>query len=121
MEHIIQFGISIDDDCIRKKVEEQATHSVIRQISSNVENAVKEKWGYTRRDHWREIVADQANKFVEEHKGEIIDTAIGLIAEKMQKSKAYREACKTVVLARVSQLSDEDIVRLGIEAAHEAP
>lgn len=38
MEHIIQFGVTVDDDAIRKRIEEQASNTVIKEIKKTVRN-----------------------------------------------------------------------------------
>ena len=41
MEHILQFGISIDDETIKKSVEKAATRNLAEQISSEI---FKKNW-----------------------------------------------------------------------------
>ena len=38
MEHIIQFGITIDDDAIKKNIEEKATKQVVDSISQSTKD-----------------------------------------------------------------------------------
>lgn len=94
MEHIVQFGISIDDDAIKKNIE--------RNVQSQVVNAIKQdcmkelvgkkecsNFEYTGRIDG--LITDTARDFLELYKEEIIErTAIKLV-DRLSKTKAVKD------------------------------
>ena len=93
MEHIVQFGITIDDDAIRRHVEGKAADAVVRGLKQSLF-----KLGYN--DKPLGISGDVEEiieMFLEEHKQEIIDAAAERLADRLVRTKAVKEAvAKTV-------------------------
>lgn len=95
MEHIVQFGISIDDEAIKKRVEDKALGQVVSVIKSE---CVKELIGtenpdkYQYQNKMRQIIEEVSNDFFEKHKDEIINGACDKLAERLSRTKACREA-----------------------------
>lgn len=93
MEHIVQFGITIDDDAIRRLVEAKATNAVVKGLKQSLF-----RLGYN--DEPLGISGDVEEiieMFLEEHKQEIIDAAAERLAERLVRTKAVKEAvAKTV-------------------------
>lgn len=119
MEHIVQFGISIDDERIRESVERQAASAIIKEISDNIAMSIRSRYSRSKEEDWRIIVEDKAADFVKENADAILDCAISLVAEKMQKSKAYRDACRDAVSMRVSAMGNEEFAKSVNEAARD--
>ena len=101
MEHIVQFGIGIDDEAIRKIVMEKAEKSILndlkKQIRTDIDNQifVIDKGWYgneNRRVGLQDWVNDLVAKLLEDHKTEIIERASERLADKMSRTKAIKEA-----------------------------
>jgi len=93
MEHIVQFGITIDDDTIRRHVEAKATDAVVKGLKQSLF-----RLGYNDKpmgvsDDVEEII----KMFLEEHKQEIIDAAAERLADRLVRTKAVKEAVAKVV------------------------
>lgn len=93
MEHIVQFGITIDDDAIRRHVEAKAADSVVKGLKQSLF-----RLGYNDRPMGiTEDVENVIDAFLEEHKQEIIDAAAERLADRLVRTKAVKEAvAKTV-------------------------
>lgn len=88
MEHIVQFGISIDDDAIKRRIEETAEAQIINKINKDVSNALFEK-RYSYMDRPIDTFAkDVVNQICKDHEQEIVAMAATLLAEKLARSKA---------------------------------
>lgn len=96
MEHIVQFGITIDDDKIEKMLIENASKECMKQI----EKATSE---YVQTSYWdndcklKRMFAEEVKKVVAENKDKIIDGIICEGAKNILKTKAYKEAFANVV------------------------
>lgn len=93
MEHILQFGISIDDEMIKKRVEKAALEQLTSEFTSEIKDIIFEKNHYSNR-HTSELtgwVEDRFFEFFEQHKSEIIDTAAEKLADKLSRTKAAKE------------------------------
>ena len=92
MEHILQFGINIDDDAIIKAIESKVANEVKAEIKQAVKNKLFTSWGdYT--PNMREIVRE----VVVEYKEDIISSASEDVANSMKRSKKYKEALAGIV------------------------
>lgn len=91
MEHIVQFGVSIDDEYIRKYVIENAERKLLEKLTEEVKETIT---GENKRYQYADRVMEYANKvaiqFYDEHKDEIIDKAATKIADKLVKTKAVK-------------------------------
>lgn len=97
MEHIVQFGISIDDKTIQKRLEENAYDDIL--------NAIIDKWtkAMPNKDHWKKYANDKDNidyvKFTEkavqqvinEYADEIIDLAAAKLCDSFRRTKIFKE------------------------------
>ena len=101
MEHIVQFGIGIDDEAIRKIVMEKAEKSILndlkKQIRTDIDNqifVIDNGWygNENRRVGLQDWVKDLVVKLLEDHKTEIIERADEGLADKMSRTKAFKEA-----------------------------
>ena len=93
MEHIIQFGISIEDERIAKRVEEKAEAQITKAIQEKVEDILFEINPYGRRRHEgiSEWTKDRFNEFLEANKGEIIGEAAKLLTDRLMRTKAVKD------------------------------
>lgn len=100
MEHVIQFGIGIDDRAIVQRVEENAEKVIIEDLKKEVKKAIFEVGnGWYDRDqvkgpsYWFE---QRINEWLEEHKDEIIQVTSDKLADKLSRTKAVKEAAARI-------------------------
>lgn len=83
MEHIVQFGVTIDDSAIQRRVEDSCVEALKKKMTScffdNYSNPKLET---------EEIIKDWLNN----HKDEVIKRSAEVIAEKMYKSTKVRQS-----------------------------
>lgn len=101
MEHIIQMAISVEDEKIVKRVEETAEKQIIETLTGRVENVISEKHGWygkTERDYapLKNMVAKQITKVLDENKDLILSEASKILADKLARSKAGKEALQNL-------------------------
>lgn len=91
MEHIVQFGVTIDDDAIQKHVMQKASEQVAKDVR---ENLFYFRCG--RPEGFKSEIADMVKSVLEESKDEIIRLAAQEVAETMKRSKKYKEIMKAI-------------------------
>lgn len=96
MEHIIQMAISVEDEKIVKRIEENAENQIIQNLTDKVENLISERRGWyrnTERDYTplKSMVAERVSGILEENKDFILSEASKILAEKLARSKAGKE------------------------------
>lgn len=100
MEHIIQMAISVEDEKIIKMVEETAENQIIQTLTDRVENVISEKRGWSRdnRDYTplKNMVSEQVAKILEENKDFVLAEASKILADKLARSKAGKEALQSL-------------------------
>lgn len=94
MEHIVQFGISIDDEVIKKNIERNVQNQVVNIIKQDcMKELVGKKdcsnWEYTGRIDG--LITDTTKDFLESYKDEIIEKAANKLVEKLSKTKAVKD------------------------------
>lgn len=95
MEHIVQFGISIDDERIKKTVEEQALQRVTDQLMEHIGQNLPKTYNYSSRGNeidWREYARQCGVDFLEAHRDEIIEGTCKQLAASIRNSKKFKEA-----------------------------
>lgn len=94
MEHVVQFGIGIDDELIRKRVEEAAEKEIIKQLSDAMARELfgRDCYGRPDRSNVAGWVHAKVDEFMTANKDEIIACAAERLADKVSKTKAFREA-----------------------------
>lgn len=98
MEHIVQFAIGIDDDAIKKRLEESAERDVKEQLAKSAKDALKSKYGAWNYDEaFVRIVNDMALEIVEKYKETIIAESAKILADRVFRSKAGKEILKNIV------------------------
>ena len=101
MEHIIQFGITIDDVAIKKKLEESALKQLSKDLTDDVKKIIFETNRYSGKitdevTEWTEL---RFNEFLAQHKDEIVNRAAALLADKLSRTKAAKAALEGVLNA----------------------
>jgi len=86
MEHIVQFGISIDDSAVQANVEHQASAAVIKAMQND--GILSQYYN----DRLCERFADSVGSdFCEKHKDEIIAGIVKYCGEKLCKRKSFTD------------------------------
>ena len=91
MEHILQFGINIDDDKIKASIEESARREIVGQTIKEVKKSLFNSWGLS--CEVEKIVRD----VLKEHQDEIIEKAADIVAQSIKRSKKYRDALANII------------------------
>lgn len=97
MEHIVQFAIGIDDEAIRKRIEQTAENQIIDSIKSDVTDQIFRKSNWKNETQLHSWVKDIVVEAILEHKDDIIKSAAMELCEYMKRTKAVREAVAGVV------------------------
>lgn len=100
MEHIIQFGVAIDDDAIKKNIEKQATDKLVEELKNEVMKELFTGSSWNRELSYK--AKDILKGVMEECKDVIIKDATTELVETMKRSKRYKEA-----LAKIVEVVDE--------------
>lgn len=100
MEHIVQFGITIDDEVIKQNIEKSARDKVVEDVKKEIMNVlfVGNSWSRDLSVTSKEIVRN----VLEEYKDTIIKDATSELVDTMKRSKKYKEA-----LAKIVEATDE--------------
>jgi hypothetical protein len=91
MEHILQFGVTIDDDAIQKRVMQNASKAITADIREQLFY-----FHYGNPSSMKSEVAEMVKSVLEESKDEIIRLAAHEVAETMKRSKKYKEIMKAI-------------------------
>lgn len=102
----MQFGITIDDDAIRRAVIEKVSNQVTSSIKGDIIKEISgrkdaSKFDYTRKLH--DMVSESTEYFLEANKEEIIKETSKQLADKLSRTKAVKE----MVNRTLNQLLDE--------------
>lgn len=105
MEHIVQFAIGIDDNAIKKNLEESAVKQITKNIQADVETAMfnsRYSYGYRQqtdvdKNSPKEWVKDMVKDVIEANKDQIIGAAVAELTKNMMKTKVVKEAVKGAV------------------------
>lgn len=92
MEHIVQFAIGIDDEAIRKRVNENAYNDITGKLVEEAKKDLGLKGSYfPPRLTWKTIVEDALHDYFDENKELIFDLAASKLADSYKRTKAYKE------------------------------
>ena len=102
MEHIVQFGINIDDTAIAEAVKRDAYKEVIKQLTDEAREELPKKYDYRSYGNgevdWRGIIDEEVAKrvgaIIDEKADEIVDMAVKRVYDSIIRRKPFREACK---------------------------
>ena len=97
MEHIVQFGINIDDEAIKRAVLESGVKTIEAQIKREIVNQFFDARYYgdnanPKVDKLRTWAQNVVFDMLAENKDAIINQAAVILAEKMSRSTKAREA-----------------------------
>lgn len=92
MEHVIQFGVTIDDDAIQRSVVESATKRIIDAVERDTKRGY-----YGQESYLYDLMKEEVKRVIDENKDRIIDKATKELAKNMSKTKAVREALNATI------------------------
>ncbi len=95
MEHIMQFGINIDDDAIKKTVIEYASETITKELHDEIRELVYGR--YFGSNTPTGFVSENIEKFLEKHKDEFIYKAAEMAPDKLSRTKAAKEAAAKAI------------------------
>lgn len=100
MERIIQFGINIDEEQIKKTIEKNAMQQVVATFRNDVIKEMTGKPNYTKSEYstkmWNAI-NEQIKMFLDENKEEIINITSDKLAEKLSKTKKVKDMITSTI------------------------
>lgn len=94
MEHIVQFGITIDDEYIKKSIEQGAENAITKEMAEQVRNVLIMKW--CGNDEPTIYFDKKLTEVINEHKDEIIELAADRLAERLRRTRAVKNAVKNL-------------------------
>lgn len=111
MEHIVQFGIGIDDEAIRKIIMEKAEKSIVEDLKKQIRTEIIREifvcdtdwYGKERKIDLQDWVKDLVAKTLKDNKEQIIKMASDKLADKMSRTKAIKEAMTEKVRKEVKE------------------
>ena len=93
MEHIVQFGITVDDDAIKNLIVNKASETVVNEVKREL--GVDNK--YFSNSVVTKMVSDEVQNQFNLHKEEIIEATAKALAEKLIKTKLVKERVSKVL------------------------
>lgn len=99
MEHILQFGINIDDERIKKEIYESAKKQIMDDIRNDVKCQIFEvnAWTGTPTKIPAPAVRNAIDKTIETYKDDIIEMAAEKLAERLFKTKKWKETQEEIL------------------------
>lgn len=91
MEHIVQFGINIDDQTIQKRIEENGYNDIIDKLVEEAKNDLPKTWYRGNTIAWQDMVNSRLDLFIAEHRDEVIDAAAEKLLDSYKRTKAFKE------------------------------
>jgi len=98
MEHIIQFGVTIDDERIKQHIEEKATKQVCDSITQSMKDKLFGRYGGFSYD-----AEEMIGKFLDKYKDEIIEKATAQVVDSIKRSKKYKTALAQIAEEMISE------------------
>lgn len=88
MEHVVQFGINIDDDRIAQAVVNEAT----KQIVAELKNQMFARSYYDNKYHdLSKAACNTIQDWLEDHKDEIVDKTVAELVDILKNRKAFKD------------------------------
>lgn len=98
MEHVVQLGISIDDDAIQKQIMKTAEKTIIGEIKNDIESQIIERhrasWSYDRsKDELNLTTYSESiiRDWLDGNSDKIIELAGKMVADKVFRSKKWKD------------------------------
>lgn len=102
MEHVVQFGINLDDAAIAEAVKRDAYKEVIKRLTEEARKSLPKKCAYgcygNGEVDWRGIIDKEVEKrvsaIISDKSDEIVEMAVKRVYDSIARRKPFREACK---------------------------
>ena len=96
MEHIIQFGITIDDEAIKQTILDNAEKNIMDRITKDVQLAIfrTNGWSDAPTNQLRPWVEEKVDVILKENKDTIVELAAEKLAERLARTKKAKELVK---------------------------
>ena len=98
MEHVVQFGINIDDSSVAEAIKRDAYKDVIKQLKEEAHRDLPSKYYHGGRVDWDGMFRDSIDKevaaIVSAKHDEIVEMAVKSVYNSLTRRKSFREACK---------------------------
>lgn len=104
MEHIIQIAVSCDDERIARLAEESAARQLVDKVREHYEGGGRV---YRARPVEKIIADDATRQVVDLVIGEHLDKIADMAAERLSRSKAFREKVAASVSDRVAEEAED--------------
>lgn len=98
MEHIVQFAINIDDETIRRRLEDNAYNDICKKIEKDALEKVPTRYG---RPIWDDLIEGALSDFLQDNKDVIIDLAAEKLVNTYKRTKAYKDTMKDALNSSV--------------------
>lgn len=86
MEHIVQFGVTIDDDKIENMIMEQASRECLKSVKDSMNEFTKQSY-YSDSSKLETMFKDEVKKIVSENKDLIISEVVKQVSTNLMKTK----------------------------------
>lgn len=99
MEHIVQFGIGIDDEAIKKSVSEHAEKVITEQLLNEVEKIIFEQdaWGgQVNKYRASGFTERRFDKFLEDNRDTILELTSKYLADRLARTKRGKEILENI-------------------------
>jgi hypothetical protein len=94
LEHVIQIGVSVDDEAIQKQIMATAESKIIGEIKKDIEKKILYKrnryYGSPPETELTERAEEIVKEWLNENSDKVIECAGKLIADKVYRSKAWK-------------------------------
>lgn len=98
MEHVVQFGVSIDDEMIQRQILNSAEKSIVGDLKREIgKHILQKRFSYREDLELTSFGEKLVGEWLDEHKDEIIEVAANKITEKVSRTKKFKEAVDGIV------------------------
>ena len=103
MEHLVQFAIGIDDEAIKKRIEESAEKQIVDKFYKDFTLSLrKDFWGSHNVDSGlsekcNALAREAVDNIIGKYKDEVIEEAAKILADRLLRTKTAKEMLKNVV------------------------
>lgn len=96
-EHVVQFGVGIDEDVIMERVYKSAEKAIIEDLKKDFKTVIfdTDRWG--NRSGLSDWMEEKLNEFLAQNRDVIVEKAVAALADKMSRTKAVKEAVAKIV------------------------
>lgn len=100
MEHIVQIAIGVDDNAIKRRIEEAAYDDILNRLFADAKKALNKHSYYSRNGYeidWERIANKAISDFIRENREEVIEAAAKKLKDSFVRTKLYKETMADVL------------------------